>query len=64
MFMFQLTGSAGTWNSNATTGNVSDLALFVMEPRTARMARTKLTVVQVSKEYCDLQVAYLVTARF
>src|SRR5215510_11194690 len=55
-FLFQLTGSAGNWNSNVKTENVSDLALCVTVPRTARMVLTNLSVVQVSNLWCDLQV--------
>jgi hypothetical protein len=49
MFMFQLTGSVGTWNSDVTTGNALDLASCVMEPRTAKTARMSQSVDKVSK---------------
>ena len=62
--LFQLTESAGTWNSNVTTGNVSDLALCVTGPRIARMVLMNLTVVQVSKLYWDLQMIYHITVWF
>jgi hypothetical protein len=47
--MFQLTENVGTRSSNVTTGNVSDLALCVMELWTARTDQMKQTVTQVSK---------------
>jgi hypothetical protein len=49
MFLFQLTGSVGNWNSSVTTGNVLDLASCAMAPRTVRTAPMSQIVGLVSK---------------